>query len=254
MVLHSDISLTYPEWLALPRELRTADLLPRLAGADDGDGADESGTGGGDAEVETEKDEQGSSASGTDDKADDGDDDDGESHALKAENETLRRAVAAAEKEKRKQQRRQEEEKRARREEEGEYETLYKQAVADKDELINRVKNAALRSAIESQASKMKFHNPAAAARLVDVDVEVAVDDDFDVDHKAVERAVKKALTENPWLAPEQKGQSAKAGKGDRTTNGSDRPLVTIETAEGAKTANLDPRSRLRSAYETRQQ
>src|SRR5688500_11354240 len=88
-------------------------------------------------------------------------------------------------------------------------------AEADK-EATAKVRERIVRSEVKAAAAG-KLADPADAIRLLDLD-EFDVDDDGDVDDKAIEKAIAQLLKEKPYLAAEPK---PKGGSGDNGARGS---------------------------------
>lgn len=174
---------------------------------------------------------------------DDGDDDDDDADGDDAEKRALKRRLADSEKARKKLERDQAKAQRDKDEEEGEYKKLYEQEKARGDDLESKLKNGARDRTIVEQASKLKFHSPNSAIKLVRDDLpDDTVDEDGDVDETIIEKALKNLLKREPHHAAEPDDvQGDGAGKGDKTRRRSN--------GSGLDDDKIDPRARLRAGY-----
>lgn len=218
-------ALTVAEWEALSpaqrqRVLRHG-LIPPIAGGmpegDDagGDGDDSGGDGDGDDDTAGSGDDDTAGAGG----GDDDDSGDGDVATARAEAERQKRRADQAEKKARTLEREAQQQKRKQQESAGEYERLYTEEKESHAKTIGKVKAKTRDAAIIVVAERMNFIDPQLAVDLVAsrLDAEELVDDDFDVDEKPIEKALKDRIKNSKvTLVKETERQSGDAGRGDR--------------------------------------
>lgn len=244
--------LTVDETLACTpdelQRLRAAGVFPALAGGDDGDGDDGDGDGGdgtGDGD-----DDDGDGAGGSDDDGDD-DGDDSEAAKAKAEAARQRRRANDAEKENRRLKREAEKQKREAQEADGEYKELYETEVAAHAKTREKVADKAKEATIMSVATRLNFRDPDLAVDLVKVKTEDVVDDDFEVDEKPIERALKDLAKKRTYLVKDERNQNGDAGEGERDERRRrDREDDERDDDLGRDGESPRPRERLRRYHE----
>lgn len=226
--------------------LRAHGFLPAVAGGSEGD--DDAGSTGDD---DSGDDDDSSDDAGGSDDGDAGGDDDGDDHELVQAREEARRARAeAAEAKKRAAKAEREVKKRQQREREGanEFKTLYEESQRELGEMTGRFRQTRLREAVVQAAAAAKMIDPELAVDLVKLPLDDVVDDDFDVDRQAVERAMKDLRKKRKYLFRETDAQSTDVN-GDRS--GSRRRNGSGSDGNGSSSEDATPGiGRMRKAYE----
>lgn len=113
---------------------------------------------------------------------------------------------------------------------------------AERDGLSERVKTAqrrAVTAEVKSAAAGLKFTNPGLALRLLDLDA--LIDDDGEVDEKAVTEALQELASKEPYLlatgtpAPTRSGGPVGGGGGTGQLSRSDLQGMTPQAIEAAR-------------------
>lgn len=125
--------------------------------------------------------------------------------ALERDRDEARKAAAAAAK-------RQRDRERESAKASGKYEDLYKEADERAKALEARLRNAAVKDAVGDAAQRLRFRNPALAARLIDLsDVDVDLDGDTaaldTASVKLIERRLTEAAESDPYLLADPGGR-----------------------------------------------
>lgn len=208
-------------------------------GAGDGDG-DGEGAGAGDGDGDGD----GAGGSGDGDGSGSGDGDgDGEGTVTAAQHASLQRRLAESEKARKKLERAEAKAKREKEESDGEYKTLYEAEKKTNAELKGTIANGARDRSAVKIATRLKFHAPGSAIKLIADDLpDDVVDEDGDVDELAIEKAFKTLLKTEPHhakeAAPPQNGDEPKGDRQRRRQGaGDDEP-------------DFDPRGRIKRGYE----
>lgn len=226
--------------------LRAHGFLPAMAGGDDGDDGDADGSSAGDAGGD---DEEGDGEAG-DGEAGSADDDDDDHELVQAREEARRARAEAAEAKKRAAKAEREVKKRQQREREGanEFKTLYEESQRELGEMTGRFRQTRLREAVVQAAAAAKMIDPELAVDLVKLPLDDVVDDDFDVDRQAVERAMKDLRKKRKYLFRETDAQSTDVN-GDRS--GSRRRNGSGTDSNGGTSDDVTPGvGRMRKAYQ----
>lgn len=190
----------------------------------DGDG-DGDGDGSGDGDGDGEGDGDGS-GDGDGDGSGDGDGDSGDAalraRATEAEATAARANRRAGEEERKRKKLEKEAKERAQREQQdqGQFKDLYEQEKQAREEQDGKIKSRLLKSSIRSQAAAQKFLNPDVAHRLVDLDPNDVVDDDFEVNEDAVKSALESLAKTNTYLVNKAKAQKDDLGGSDGRRSG----------------------------------
>jgi hypothetical protein len=251
-MLTATSDLTYLEWLALPKAWRAFTLPPTLAGGDGED--DDAGAGSDDAGDDDATGAAGASGSGDDDAHDD-DAPDAEAVAkIRAESARQQRRADKAEKAAAQARRDLDERKKRDAESQGEFEQLYKDEAAAHTETKTKVKTALTMARIETVAKRLNFKHPELAKNLIAVDVDEVVDEDFDVNEKPIEKALKKLATDYEDFVEKPKAQGSNVGTGGRTF---DREIVSRENRDPGngsyQVTAASARQKVRNYHEERQ-
>lgn len=247
-------------------ESRRNGFPPPMAGGDgdgDGDGSGDAGSGDGDGDGDGDGgdgsgdgDGDGDAGDGDGDGSGDGDGGDDDPATLRAERDRAKAAAAKANREARQAQRELENRKQKDRESQGEYQKLYEESQKENEQLRSELKTRELKRDVVSQAASMGFKNPEMALTLVIKDLDDAVDDDGEVDKKAVERALNALAKSDEYLVEKKKPQGArrdgdKGGKDRRDRTGDSDGSGTRHGSENGSRSGMDlsPDDEIAAAY-----
>lgn len=241
-------SLTVTEWGVLSsderaRLLALGVLAPMAGGSDQGGGdpaPDPDPDPAPDPDPEPEPDPD------PEPEPDGGDDPD----ALKAELERQRRRADKAEKAAKQAAEAERKRRMKAAEDNNEFQKLYEEEQSAHTKTRTQIKEKAREATLVTVASRLGMKDPGLAKQLVHVDLDSVVDDDFDVDERPVERAVKNLLKTHRYLFDETKVQGADAGKGERKDAAATPDNGRTDPDPDKADEPLRPRDRLRRYHE----
>lgn len=162
-----------------------------------------------------------------------------------AENADNKRKAAEAERKQKKADRAAAAAAAAKREDEGEFKSLYEQEKAKNEKQDSAMRKRLMVSSIKLAATSLKFRNPDAAVRLVDLDPMDVVDEDYSVDEQSIRRELEALAKTDPYLVTPGKAQGD-LKPGQRERNGGGKPAA----ASSDDPTTWDPAGTMRNAYD----
>lgn len=212
------------QWPPMVAQARREGIVS-LEGDDDDDGDDDD-SGEDDAAADADASGDDDDDGGDDDAGDDdaGTDDSAEVKAAKAAQAAAEKRLAGERKARKQAERKLAQRTQREREEAGEWEQVAKSKDEEIETLKAELRNGALDRSLHAVATRLKFRDPDLVRKLVSDDLrENAVDDDHEVDERAIERELKALGKKSPFLLePERDRQSDVNGDQDRGRDNAD--------------------------------
>jgi hypothetical protein len=183
-------------------------------------------------------------ADADDDADDDTDTDDDDDDHVQRELREAKRRAAEAERRAKRAERKLSRRERQDAEDQGEYKELYEQEKTRADKAEAKLRDGAVDREVQRIANDMKAKNPARIRRLLDLPDDV-VDEDGEVDTRAIEKAIKDLRKSDKYLFRGDDGHQSADLNGDTTAAGTRRRrrASTDDDVRGP--------SRIRRAYES---